>query len=156
MIKGQHYDQTYAPALSWTTIRLFLILALLLGWHSRQIDFVPQSKSVSNPASSAKASSGKPKRSGRGGKKRQVFTTAKIRVKCHLKNQPEDLLICCLKTPVPLVPGFFIQAMHKCGSVYRSQLFRVLPSRTAQPVLSKRLFKVSPNKLANHPHPRNP
>ena len=41
-----------------------------VNMDSRQIDFVPQSKSVSNPASSAKASSGKPKRSGRGGKKR--------------------------------------------------------------------------------------
>ena len=38
---------TYAPALSWTTIRLFLVLSVLNGWSTRQIDFVlayPQAK----------------------------------------------------------------------------------------------------------------
>ena len=40
MQKGIHYDETYAPVVSWTTIRLFLILSVIFGWHSRQIDFV--------------------------------------------------------------------------------------------------------------------
>ena len=47
MIPGKHYDQTYAPALAWSTIRLFLTLVLMHGWHTRQIDFVlayPQAK----------------------------------------------------------------------------------------------------------------
>ena len=39
MIKNQHYDDTFAPALSWTTIRLFLTLSIVHGWKSRQIDF---------------------------------------------------------------------------------------------------------------------
>ena len=30
-IKGVHYDQTYAPVASWSVIRLFLVLKLLLG-----------------------------------------------------------------------------------------------------------------------------
>ena len=40
MIKGKHYDETYAPSLSWGTIRLFLILSIMHGWKSRQLDFV--------------------------------------------------------------------------------------------------------------------
>ena len=40
MIKGKHYDETYAPSLSWSTIRLFLTLSILHGWKSRQLDFV--------------------------------------------------------------------------------------------------------------------
>ena len=47
MIKGKHYNMTFAPALSWTTIRLFLILSILNKWHTRQLDFVlayPQAK----------------------------------------------------------------------------------------------------------------
>ena len=38
---------TYAPALSWATIRLFLIISIMFGWHTRQVDFVlayPQAK----------------------------------------------------------------------------------------------------------------
>ena len=31
---------TYAPALDWTIIRLFLILSILFSWKTRQIDFV--------------------------------------------------------------------------------------------------------------------
>ena len=37
---GIHYWDTYAPVVTWQTIRLFLILSLLLGWQSRQLDFV--------------------------------------------------------------------------------------------------------------------
>ena len=47
MIEGKHYDHTFAPALTWATIRLFLILSIIFSWHSRQIDFVrayPQAK----------------------------------------------------------------------------------------------------------------
>jgi hypothetical protein len=40
MIAGKHYGETYAPSLSWATIRQFLILSILHGWHTRQIDFV--------------------------------------------------------------------------------------------------------------------
>ena len=37
---GIHYWDTYAPVVTWQTIRLFLVLSLLLGWQSRQLDFV--------------------------------------------------------------------------------------------------------------------
>ena len=37
---GVHYWDTYAPVVTWQTVRLFLILSLLLGWLSRQLDFV--------------------------------------------------------------------------------------------------------------------
>ena len=35
-----HYWDTYAPVVTWQTVRLFLVLSLLLGWQSRQLDFV--------------------------------------------------------------------------------------------------------------------
>ena len=44
-----HYWDTYAPVVTWQTVRLFLILSLLLGWQSRQLDFVmayPQAPAV--------------------------------------------------------------------------------------------------------------
>ena len=37
---GIHYWDTYAPVVTWQTVRLFLELSLLLGWQSRQLDFV--------------------------------------------------------------------------------------------------------------------
>ena len=37
---GVHYWDTYAPVVTWPTVRFFLILSILLGWHSRQLDFV--------------------------------------------------------------------------------------------------------------------
>ena len=37
---GVHYWDTYAPVVTWQTVRLFLILSLLLGWQSWQLDFV--------------------------------------------------------------------------------------------------------------------
>ena len=40
MIPGKYYDETYAPALAWSTIRLFLILTILNRWKSQQINFV--------------------------------------------------------------------------------------------------------------------
>ena len=35
-----HYWDTYAPVVTWQTVRLFIILTILLGWQSRQLDFV--------------------------------------------------------------------------------------------------------------------
>jgi hypothetical protein len=40
MIKGEHYDQTYAPVASWKFIRLLLTLVVKYGWYSRQLDYV--------------------------------------------------------------------------------------------------------------------
>ena len=37
---GVHYWDTCAPVVTWQTVRLFLILSVLLGWQSRQLDFV--------------------------------------------------------------------------------------------------------------------
>jgi Reverse transcriptase (RNA-dependent DNA polymerase) len=37
---GVNYWETYAPVIAWDTIRLFLVLALLNKWATRQIDFV--------------------------------------------------------------------------------------------------------------------
>ena len=37
---GVHYWDTYAPVVTWQTVRFFLILSLLLRWRSRQLDFV--------------------------------------------------------------------------------------------------------------------
>ena len=45
--EGIHYTNTFAPVVTWTTIRFLLILSLINGWHTRQIDFVmayPQAK----------------------------------------------------------------------------------------------------------------
>ena len=35
-----HYWDTYAPVVTWQMVRFFLILSILLGWQSRQLDFV--------------------------------------------------------------------------------------------------------------------
>ena len=37
---GINFWETYAPVVSWESIRLFLAIALQRGWHTRQIDFV--------------------------------------------------------------------------------------------------------------------
>ena len=37
---GVHYWDTYAPVVTWQTVRFFLILSILLGWQSQQLDFV--------------------------------------------------------------------------------------------------------------------
>jgi hypothetical protein len=39
-VKGVNYWETYAPVVSWPTIRFFFSIALLRGWETRQIDFV--------------------------------------------------------------------------------------------------------------------
>ena len=33
-IKGVHYENTYAPVVTWTTIRFLLTLALINNWHT--------------------------------------------------------------------------------------------------------------------------
>jgi hypothetical protein len=38
--KDVNYWETYSPVVGWATIRLFLILMLINGWTSRQVDFV--------------------------------------------------------------------------------------------------------------------
>jgi hypothetical protein len=46
-VHGVNYWETYAPVVTWTSIRFFLIISLLSGWHTQQIDFVlafPQAK----------------------------------------------------------------------------------------------------------------
>ena len=39
-VKGIHFWETFAPVVTWASIRLVLILALIMKWHTRQIDFV--------------------------------------------------------------------------------------------------------------------
>ena len=38
--KGINYWETYSLVVSWTTVRLVLILSLIMGWHMRSLDFV--------------------------------------------------------------------------------------------------------------------
>ena len=37
---GVHYWDTYVPVVTWQTVHFFLILSILLGWQSQQLDFV--------------------------------------------------------------------------------------------------------------------
>ena len=37
---GINYWETFAPVVTWISIRLILILSILLCWHTRQIDFI--------------------------------------------------------------------------------------------------------------------
>lgn len=37
---GVNFWETYSPVVNWFTIRLFLILAIIFNWHTRQVDFV--------------------------------------------------------------------------------------------------------------------
>jgi hypothetical protein len=37
---GVNYWETYAPVVNWSTVRLVMILSLLNGFFSRQIDFI--------------------------------------------------------------------------------------------------------------------
>jgi hypothetical protein len=39
-VRGVHYEASYSPVVSWTTICLLLTLTLVLGWYTRQINFV--------------------------------------------------------------------------------------------------------------------
>jgi hypothetical protein len=40
MVKGLHYEETYAPVVQWSTIGFFMTMAILSKWHTRQLDFV--------------------------------------------------------------------------------------------------------------------
>ena len=40
MKHGIHYEETYAPVVSWGATRFFLTLATINNWHTRQLDFV--------------------------------------------------------------------------------------------------------------------
>jgi hypothetical protein len=37
---GINFWETYSPVVNWYSIRLFLIISILRGWETRQIDFV--------------------------------------------------------------------------------------------------------------------
>ena len=39
-VHGVHYWDTYSPVVTWQTVRFFLILSLIIGGQSRQLDFV--------------------------------------------------------------------------------------------------------------------
>ena len=39
-IQGVHYEETYSPVVQWSSVQLALILSLLQGWATRQVDFV--------------------------------------------------------------------------------------------------------------------
>ena len=39
-IENVEYWATYSPVVSWSTVRLFLLLALINNWTMRSIDFV--------------------------------------------------------------------------------------------------------------------
>ena len=39
-VYGVHYNETYSPVVQWSSVRLALIMSLLQGWATRQIDFV--------------------------------------------------------------------------------------------------------------------
>ena len=39
-IQGMHYWDTYSPVVSWSTVRLMLILGIIMGWRMRSLDFV--------------------------------------------------------------------------------------------------------------------
>ena len=39
-VHGETYWDTYSPVVSWSSVRLMLILALILGWEMRSINFI--------------------------------------------------------------------------------------------------------------------
>jgi hypothetical protein len=40
MRPGEHYEQTYTPVASWTSVKLLLTLTALHGWKTTQINYV--------------------------------------------------------------------------------------------------------------------
>jgi hypothetical protein len=46
MIKGLHYEETYAPVVQWATIRFFKTMAILNSWHTRQFSFVRKGRNM--------------------------------------------------------------------------------------------------------------
>ena len=39
-VYGENYFETFAPVVTWFSIRLLLVLSILNNWHTRQVDFV--------------------------------------------------------------------------------------------------------------------
>lgn len=40
-VSGRHQLLgAYSPVANWTTLRLFFILSIIMGWYSKQMDFV--------------------------------------------------------------------------------------------------------------------
>ena len=39
-IKGEHFNETHSPVVNWYSIRTLTILGLLLGWETKQVDFI--------------------------------------------------------------------------------------------------------------------
>jgi hypothetical protein len=39
-VYGLHYNETYAPVVTWAATRFFLIMSILNNWHTRQLDFI--------------------------------------------------------------------------------------------------------------------
>jgi len=39
MIKGLHYEETYAPVVQWATSIFFMTRAIISKWRTRQLDF---------------------------------------------------------------------------------------------------------------------
>ena len=37
---GENYFDTYAPVVTWFSIRILIICAIVLNWHIRQVDFI--------------------------------------------------------------------------------------------------------------------
>ena len=37
---GIHYWETYTPVVTWQTLRVFMILSMIHGWASHQLNFV--------------------------------------------------------------------------------------------------------------------
>ena len=37
---GINYMETYSPVVMWKTVSLIIMLAMINGWHSRQLDFI--------------------------------------------------------------------------------------------------------------------
>ena len=40
MREGEDYDKTYAPVLSWMSIRLVLTFVVAFGWQTQQVYYV--------------------------------------------------------------------------------------------------------------------
>ena len=40
MIKGKHYELTYAPVVRWFSVRLLLVFSIVNNWQTKQIDYV--------------------------------------------------------------------------------------------------------------------
>jgi hypothetical protein len=39
-VEGIDFDETFAPAVNWTTVRFLLLMSILLGLETKQVDYV--------------------------------------------------------------------------------------------------------------------